>query len=74
MRGSVRCAVCRAGTNSVIAQTARLSDDVAPLSGLYNGILTTHPLWNGSQKHLDSIAGGIAGGKIRRTHCCGRAE
>jgi hypothetical protein len=72
MRGSVRCAVCRAGSTSVAAQTAGLSEDVAPPSGFYrgSGTLTSHRLFDGSQRQLDSIAGG----KIRRTHCCGRAE
>ena len=70
MRGSVRCAVCRAGIATVAAQTARLKDDVAPASGFYHGSLSSHRLFDGCQKQLDCKAGG----KIRRTHCCGPAE
>jgi hypothetical protein len=65
--------VCRAGTNSVDAQTARLSENVAPLGGFYrggSGILTSHRQFDGSQKQLACKAGG----KIRRTHSCARAE
>ena len=74
MRGSVRCAVCRAGIATVAAQTARLSENVAPGSGFYHGPVSSHPLWDGCEKQLDCSAGGIAGGKIRPTHCCGPAE
>ena len=73
MRGSVRCAVCRAGIATVDAQTARLSEDAAPASGFYrggSGILTSHRQFDGSQKQLACKAGG----KIRRTHSCARAE
>ena len=58
MRGSVRCDVCRAGIASVAAQTARLSEDVAPPSGFYAGILTSHRRWEGCQKQRDCSAGG----------------
>jgi hypothetical protein len=58
MRGSVRCALCRAGINSVAAQTTTLSEDVAPPSGFYAGILTSHRRWEGCQKQRDCAAGG----------------
>ncbi len=61
MRGSVRCAVCRAGIKSVAAQTAGLSENVPPASGFYTGgigILTSHRLWEGCEKQRDCSAGG----------------